>query len=85
MYERYATQLLNSAQPAVYSADDQGEEARLGRLKHKAWKQAGWIKATLAKLCQEIDRLGLEPTAGPQGQAELLLGYLVAPETKNES
>ena len=85
VYERYATQLLNSAQPAVYSADDQGEEARLGRLKHKAWKQAGWIKATLAKLCQEVHRLGLKPTAGPQGQAELLLGYLAAPEAKNEN
>ena len=83
VYERYATQLLNSAKPMEYSADDKREEARLGRLKLKAWEQAGWIKATLAKLCQEVHRLGLQPTAGPQGQAELLLGYLAAPTKKD--
>ena len=85
VYERYATQLLNSTEPAVYGADDKREEARLGRLKHKAWEQAGWIKATLAKLCQEVHCLGLDPTAGPQGQAELLLGYLAAPAKKDDN
>ena len=85
VYERYATQLLNSPEPAVYGADDRKEEARLGRLKHKAWEQAGWIKAMLAKFCQEVHRLGLEPTAGPQGQAELLLGYLAAPAKRDDN
>lgn len=84
VYERYATQLLNSPEPMVYGGDEKDKEkARLGQLKHKAWEQAGWIKATLAKLCQEVHRLGLEPTAGLQGQAELLLGYLAAPAKKD--
>ena len=86
VYERYATQLLNSSEPVLYGDEEKDKEkARLGGLKHKAWKQAGWIKAMLAQLCQDVHRLGLEPTAGPQGQAELLLGYLAAPAKKDEN
>ena len=80
VYERYATQLLHSAEPVLYGPEEKDKEkVRLARLKHKAWKQAGWIKATLARLSAEVHRLGLEPVSGPQGQAELLLGYLAAP------
>lgn len=80
VYERYATQLLHSAEPILYGNEEKDKEkARLARLKHKAWKQAGWIKATLARLSVDVHRLGLEPVTGPQGQAELLLGYLAAP------
>jgi hypothetical protein len=85
VYERYATQLLHSAEPPLYGAEEkEKEKARLAKLKHKAWKQAGWIKATLARLSAEVHRLGLEPVSGPGGQAELLLGYLAAPG-KDES
>lgn len=83
VYERYATQLLNSPDPGDGAEEKDREKARLATLKHKAWKQAGWIKAMLAKLCAEVHRLGLQPTLGPQGQAELLLGYLAAP-AKNQ-
>ncbi len=86
VYERYATQLLNSPEPVVYGDDERDKEkAQLASLKHKASDQAGWIKATLAKLRPEVHRLGLEPTSGPQEQAELLLGYLAAPARKNEN
>ena len=86
VYERSATQLLNSPEPVVYGDDERDKEkTELARLKHKAWDQAGWIKATLAKLSPEVHRLGLEPTSGPQEQAELLLGYLAAPARKNEN
>jgi hypothetical protein len=85
VYERYATQLLHSAEPPLYGGEEKDKEkARLAKLKHKAWKQAGWIKATLARLSSEIHRLGLQPVSGPQGQAELLLGYLAAPAKDEE-
>lgn len=86
VYERYATQLLHSAEPLLYGPEEKDKEkVRLAKLKHKAWKQAGWIKATLARLSAEVHRLGLDPVAGPQGEAELLLGYLAAPGKDEDS
>ena len=85
IYERYATQLLNSPEPVTYGEDERDKEKlRLAKLKHDAWEQAPWIKAMLAKLSAEVHRLGLEATSGREGQAELLLGYLAAPARKEE-